>query len=242
MRHPTRTLLWTVLTLLALAPAAQAATIFDDDFETEDTSQWNCGEYTPNPGTMEVTRNNPPEGNWALEITPEEPTGQVHLLVCDESPDTEKEYQASFLIDLRFFGVDETAVPLLIYLFDEADNPEGILRLRLTSGSGWQMMLAIWDDNGAFKAVPTTGWATVLPALTWNPVTIQWQAASGPTAEDGYLALWINGAKVGERDDLDNYEQDIGEVWFGLAGGTIVDPSGSYHLDFFESSDTLDDP
>jgi hypothetical protein len=235
--------MWTILAVLVLTPAAQAGTIFEDDFETGDVSEWD-DTFTPNPGTMAVTTNSPPQGTYALEITPEEPTGQVHLLVSDGSPNAEKEYQASFRIDLRFFGLDESAIPILIYLFDEQDNPEGILRMRQLSGGDWQLQLGVWDDNSppVLRTVPTTGWATVTPALTWNPVLIQWTAATGPTSNDGYLALWINDGLEGERSDIDNYEQDIGKVWFGLAGGTIVDPSGSYHLDAFVSTDRLDDP
>jgi hypothetical protein len=234
-------LTWTVLAVLVPAPAAQAGTTFADEFETGDVSAWDCT-FTPNPGTMEVTTNSPPQGTYALEITPEEPTGQVHLLVCDWSPDAETEYQASFRIDLRSFGLDDSAIPMLIYLFDEEGNPGGILRFRQTSGGDWELQLAVWDDNSVFRAVPTTGWATVTPVLSQNPVVIQWKAATGPTSNDGYLGLWINGSLAGERSDIDNYEQDIGEIWFGLAGGNIVDPSGSYHLDSFVSTDQIDDP
>lgn len=214
--------------------ARAGTSILNDDFETGDTSRWDS-EFTPNPGDLEVTQTSPPEGSYALEITPEDPgTGQPHLLVADYSPYQEAVFGASFLIDLRFFDLGSSTVSVL-YLFDDQGNGVGLLRMRLHS-SGYQFKLGTWDDNGVLQQVPQTGWGNLGTTLTWHTVRISWGAATNSSSADGYLALWLDGQVVGERKDIDNDDKSVGEVWFGLTGGgPLTDASGSYHLDFFRS-------
>jgi hypothetical protein len=214
---------------LDLLPAS--GTIFNDDFETGDTSLWD-DDWTPNDpkgeGGLEVTQAAAQEGTWGLAITPDSTGGPPFLLVVDHSPQAETEYGAFFLMRLQNFFFGATPIQLL-----RLRNEQGNMVARLDLRCCHQLRLLTVLDNGSFA---DTGWASIGPSLTWTDVRVQWAAATAPGEEDGYARLYINGDEGGAARRLDNDQKDVGEVWFGLTGSTdLSGVSGSYYLDQFES-------
>ena len=86
------------------------------------------------------------------------------------------------------------------------------------------------DDNSQAN----TGFVTIGDASHW--LEIDWKQSSGPDANDGFLHLWIDGAPVGSRTNLDN---NAGTVDFVRLGALSVKAgaSGTMYFDEFVSRD-----
>jgi hypothetical protein len=66
-------------------------------------------------------------------------------------------------------------------------------------------------------------------------VGFDWQAASGPGANDGYLDFWLNEVQQGHLTGIDNDTWQVDHVRLGAIGVISANTSGTIYFDGFES-------
>jgi RHS repeat-associated protein len=69
----------------------------------------------------------------------------------------------------------------------------------------------------------------------WHSVEIDWQAAGEAGADDGYLAVWVDGVLAQTLAGLDNDEQLIQAAALGVLSAPGAGTEGVLYLDAFES-------
>jgi len=69
----------------------------------------------------------------------------------------------------------------------------------------------------------------------WHVIEIEWQTASAPGANDGFLTLWIDGVLKETIGSADNDTLTIDEARLGATSGIDTGTSGSMYFDQFES-------
>lgn len=65
-------------------------------------------------------------------------------------------------------------------------------------------------------------------------VKVEWQAASGPSTDDGIIRIYKNGNLISQRTDIPGYGHDIERIRFGLPTGspnTGTTGAGSLYID-----------
>ena len=236
--------------LLQVATMPPEGFIFNDDFETGDTSLWNGGEFTPNGGDLEVIQD-PFPPSYVLAISPQaDPQcppanpnpSPPYLFVIDQSPQAETEYGASFAVDLHGLGLGTSRIVLAAWV-DQTPTTSVVLSVRLRNTGPNpdpphppytnQLRLETYLDDGTPVVLP---WADFAASLNFNYVHVQWTAASAPGASDGSARLWLDGRKAGVAVGLDNDQRAIDLVRFGLAGSPcLFGIAGTYYLDGFQS-------
>jgi subtilisin family serine protease len=211
--------------LFLQVPSATAGTVFNDAFETGDISMWG-GSKVAGGGTLTVTPGAAQEGNFGLQVAPT--VASTALYVFDDSPCNEKQYGASFLINLQSFGLfSPTTISIGIWVDAEDNN---VLVLRFRAG---EMRLATRTNGGTLVQFP---WVGISPSLTFTDVRVAWGAATAPGASNGYATLFINGVVAARLPGLDNDQRSIDEARIGLVGVNMMSGvSGSFAVDDYKS-------
>ena len=116
-------------------------------------------------------------------------------------------------------------------MLDKVQAGEDVFDLLFRFYNGAYQMRAVVVGNNLLYYY--TSWYT----LTDNQhyVEIDWQAASAPEVNDGYLSLWIDGVLKQTRSGINNDTRRVESVhlgpWLGIDSGT----RGTYYIDAFES-------
>jgi hypothetical protein len=202
--------------------------ILKDDFERGDLSAW-TGSATDS-GDLAVST------AAALNFSTAGLQGVVDdtaaLYVQDDRPGDENRYRARFYFDPNGFDPGEAQAHLrtrLFIAFEEAPTRRlAAVVLRRQSGVHAVMLRCRLDDNSQ----DNSGFFPISDAPHW--VEIDWQRATGPDALDGACRLWIDGASVSTRTNLDNSLSGVDFVRMG-ALSVKTGASGTLYWDDFES-------
>lgn len=217
------------LTLLDLGPDL----FFEDDFETGDLARWSAA--ATKGGKLGVAAAAARSGSFGLRfdvaaLPP--PASKAKLWVKDTSPTAETRYRARFFLNLNDLTVPSDPRTLRLVAGRTAADPSARpFEVRLLYQDGiWQAFGIARDDSG--ESASRT--ASLPIPREWVQVVIDWKAASGPGASDGFLVLAVDGqiAGVGNlRNDLVR----IDGIQLGLLGGVGLASTGTMFVDDFES-------
>jgi hypothetical protein len=106
-----------------------------------------------------------------------------------------------------------------------------VLRIDFRNSSGvYQLRAGLTNDSTSFS---TTSYFNISDGPHF--IEIDWQAATSPTALNGSVALWIDGALQGSRTGMDNDTRRIDSVRLGAVESIDSGTSGVYYFDAFES-------
>jgi hypothetical protein len=207
--------------------------VFGDGFESQSLAAWSRAAASA--GDLAVTPDAAQEGSaWGLHGTVRA-TGPLY--VEDTSPRGETRYRARFAFDPRDFDPGEAEAHFrvrLLALFDEAPVRRlAVLVVRRRQGV-YELMASARLDNDS-----RTRTAFVPISAAPQVVELRWSRASAPGANDGSLALWVDGALVSSLPDLPNSR---GALQFVRLGALAVKSgaTGSMCWDEFDSWRTGD--
>ena len=153
----------------------------------------------------------------------------VVIHVTDDRPNGESGYQASFRFDPNTITMTSGDLHTIFYGYTGASTQ--VLRLELRFSSGlYQLRAALRDDastwkNSAFFTI------TDLPHL----IRIDWRAATAVGANNGSLALRIDGVLKANVTGVDNDTRRIDRVRLGAVAAIDAGTRGNYFFDAFES-------
>lgn len=202
--------------------------IFRDGFETGDLSNWTSSAVDSDDLSV--------SGLAASKFTAAGLQGVVNdtaaLYVQDDTPLGEERYRARFHFDTNGFDPGEAAGARRVRLFVAFDAAPArrlaAIVLRRVGGAYEVMGRARLDDNTQHD----TGFFPVSDGP--HSIELDWRRASGPDANDGIFALWIDGAQVYTTEALDN---NRGKVEYARLGALGVKPgaTGTLFWDEFDS-------
>jgi len=109
--------------------------------------------------------------------------------------------------------------------------------------NGWAFCLYLKYTGGAYVlstcvSDDTNTWydgSAVTISNTWQAIEMEWQTASAPGANNGYLKLWVNDVLVDTLSNLDTDTLGITNVTLGAVSAVSANISGSLYFDDFES-------
>jgi hypothetical protein len=202
--------------------------IFDDAFASSDLTRWSLA--NTDGGDLSVTSAAGLRGTTrGLQALVDDTAG---LWVQDTSPVDEPRYRARFYFDTNGFDPGEALNHRRVMLF-VAFEEHPVRRLvtvvlrRLNGAYGVRATVRL--DDHTLSESPFF-------AIDDGPhyVELDWKRASGPDAQDGQLALWLDGIAVHVAPNLDN---SLSAVDFVRMGAITVKPgaSGTLFLDEFRS-------
>jgi hypothetical protein len=202
--------------------------IFADGFESGDLTAWSAsqtdgGDLSAS-GTAAMAAT-----TFGLEAVVDDQAG---LFVQDDTPNAEGRYRARFYLDPSGYDPGEANGNRRTHVFLAfADAPLRRLVQVIVRRLDGQYALGarVRRDDGTLA---DTGFASITAAP--HVVELDWQRASAAGANDGALALWIDGTPAGTLSGLDNDERAID---FVRLGAMTVKPgaAGTLRFDEFES-------
>jgi hypothetical protein len=143
------------------------------------------------------------------------------------------QYRARFYFDPNSISMTDGNAHYLFIGYDAVASPSPAavfnVDFRYSTGS-YQIRLRQQDDS---QATLSTGWVTITDGP--HMIEMQWQAATAVGANNGAIAIWIDGVQRGSLSGLDNDTRRIERVRLGAASGVDAGTIGTYYLDAFES-------
>ena len=201
--------------------------IFDNGFEFGGLSAWSAS--NTDGGDLAVNAGAALHGSQGLRAVVDDTAG---LWVQDSSPVDEARYRARFYFDTNGFdpgeALDKRRVMLFV-AFEENPNRRLVtIVLRRLDGAYSVRGTVRLDDHTLAESpfVPITDGT--------HYVEFDWKRATGPDAEDGQFALWVDGSLRYVAPNIDN---SLSAVDFVRMGAITVKPgaSGTLYLDHFRS-------
>jgi hypothetical protein len=202
------------------------------------------------------------EGNYGLQVNLDGANNTGDAYVVTNHPTTEGTFRFSFRIHPGTLNMNASSGFRYFIIGDirksTPDRNFFFIYLMKQVNGWWGVQANARQDNGAFPAWQTpvnlcqaTG--ATLPCSVYDGVgvelTYEWQKASAPGANDGFLKVYRDGNLARTFSNLDNDTQDVDSAWFGAifmtGGGQNGDgtqASGAYYFDDFASYRTLATP
>ena len=210
---------------LTPTPTTTPDLIFADGFESGDLSAWTYN--TTDIGDLSVTTEAAGIGNFGLQALIDD-TNTIY--VKDSSPNSETHYSARFYFDPNSVIIpDGDTFDICI-----GSNDIGggfVYRVRVSNLGGLYWMSAeIQDDSSNWISGENIYFID-----DWQAVEIEWQAASAPGADDGYLKLWNNDTLVDTVAGIDNDADVLTDAYLGAVNSVDTGTSGAVYFDGFES-------
>lgn len=182
------------------------ASDFEDGAGEWDTSQGSGLSRTSSPS---------PSGFFSLDVPLE--LGQRGFWL-NVAPASERHlslrYDVTALDTLPQLAVGDSVQLLNLVNSDALASTKIVVRVRLRQTAS-QLVLETQarQDDDTFLGVQ---WPLV--DLSTHALEVQWQAASGAQAQDGFVRVWVDGQVVGERLEFDNDSQRVEALRLGAQG------------------------
>ena len=234
--------------------------IFADGFESGDLSRWYWADT--NGGNLSVSTQaaavgtkgmqafitdsgGAPSENTVINVLDESdpfyfnpnsahtPHGLENLLnglepmnVYDHTPQDETHYSARFYLDPNSVDLPNGEG---LYLFSGSDEHWVLCLYMQRQGNYYRLSLCGEDD--------ALNWIEnrfVYITDAWQAIEIEWQAASAPGANNGYMKLFVNDVLMDHIQNLDTDQRLITYVGLGV-DGIPTGTTGTVYFDAFES-------
>jgi PKD repeat protein len=150
------------------------------------------------------------------------------MYVRDDTPDDEARYRARFYFDPNSIDMAQGDHYYIFAAFSDGDYACAV-RMRMYGGE-YQVHARVRDDDFTLVQMP---WYTISDRPHF--IELDWQAASAPDADDGYLSLWVDGELKQTLSDLDTDTTLIDEARLGPWRGALAGTQGSNYFDAFKS-------
>lgn len=182
------------------------------------------------------------QGDCGLRVTLDDT--DPHYLQ-DNNPDAEKRYIARFYLYIGGYMSTMDSAELVLLSGYSADDTRhfGLILAKNPSGD-FTLSRRIRTDAGAENT--EAGGASLNP--NWNEIVLDWSASGIDGADEGSLALTVNGVSQTAMDGIDNDQAQIDHVRLGVDGGLSgITDSGQFMIDTFLSlrsgdPDSIDPP
>jgi hypothetical protein len=151
--------------------------------------------------------------------------------VVDESPAGEASYRARFFFDPNGMEMGNYVQHSILCGYSGASGASHMLVVdfRIANGAYQVRALTLTDESG-------WRWTSFFPISDdEHYLEVEWQAASGEGANDGQLALYIDGLERSRLVALDNDTRRVERVALGAVTGIDGGTHGSYYFDAFRS-------
>jgi subtilisin-like proprotein convertase family protein len=209
------------------ADASGITEIFSDGFESGDTSAWSgvntgAGDLTVCPGGA---MNGTSQGLCVSVTT------NKRKQVWDDTPSDETHYRARFYFDPNGLSMGNNEKIRIAQSRTGSDliRPFSV-QIRRYSGQ-YQLRLRAQSDLYVYT---DTAWYTITNDV--HVIEVDWQASSGPGADDGTLTFYLDGVLKQTLSGIDSDTQVVNTLKMGftsrLEGKNI---SGTFYIDEFVS-------
>ncbi len=201
--------------------------IFADGFESDDCllSPWSSCVHD----NFDLRFNPPPlaaTGNTSMNILIDNNNA---VYVTSDHPNAEPRYRARFYFDPNSIPMVSGNAHFIFYGYNGTSKV--ILRIEFRNSSGnYQLRAGLLNDASSWT---NSAWFTITDAPYF--VELDWKAATGAGANNGYLMLWIDGTQKANLTGVDNDTWRIDRVRLGAVAGIDTGTRGTYYFDAFES-------
>jgi hypothetical protein len=200
--------------------------IFADGFESASLAAWTSA--TTDGGDLSATSGAALVGSFGLQAVVDDNNS---IYVRDISPDLETRYRARFYFDPNSIVMANNNAH---NIFTGRHLNADIFRVELLYTAGaYHLNLQVRDDQDPVGTFHTT--ANYLLSDNSHLVEIDWQAATAPGSNNGYMTLWLDQLQVLTIASLDMDTRRVDEVRLGAVSGIDTGTRGQYYFDAFES-------
>ncbi len=208
--------------------------VFNDDFESGDTSAWSASLPKNLGGSnfLQVNGTAALNNNFGLEIVL---SGGTNIAtVQDNSPNDLTHYRARFLFDPNSITMTSGDQHELFHgnMSGGPVNKPVVIEFGYTNPT-YQLRAGIADDN---SVMTYTQWVPI--SDTDHEIEFSWQTATAIGANNGRLRLWIDNNLEETLSGIDNDTQNLDTIRLGALAGIDSSTNGSYYLDDFTSSNS----
>jgi hypothetical protein len=202
--------------------------IFWDDFETGDFSQWT--RFNDGDGWLYPCAGAAMNGSWGACIERGDNNKRKQLI--DETPINQTSFAARFNFDINSLSMSQGERFRFVQVKWGAERPFFIV-LKYDSGQYLIQLNTLLDSLDKVKS----GWYVLSDAP--HVIEIDWQASSGPGANDGFTSLYVDDVLLETLGNLDNDTMVVENFKIGftskLTGKTI---SGVFYVDDVATSNS----
>jgi Tol biopolymer transport system component len=198
--------------------------IFADGFEAGNLSAWAAS--STDLGDLSVSAAAALVGSQGLQAVIDDANA---IYLTDDSPNLEPRYRARFYFDPNSIPMVSGDAHYIFKGFVGASTE--VLRVEFRRSAGtYQIRASLLDDGTTWI---NTNWFTISDASHF--IELDWRMATAVGANNGGLALWIDGTQQANLSGVDNDTRRIDRARLGAL--TAIDPgtSGAYYFDAFES-------
>jgi tartrate-resistant acid phosphatase type 5 len=214
----------TLTPTLTSSPTAGADLIFADGFESGNLAAWSSS--TIDAGDLSVSTAAALTGGYGLQAMIDD---NNVIYVTDDRPNAESRYRARFYFDPNSIVMNSKDSHYLFYGYTGASTVVLRVQFRLLNGS-YQLNAGLRNDSNTWAS---TTWFTISDAS--HSIEIDWRAATASGANNGSLALWIDGAQRANLTGVDNDTRRIDRIRLGAVSGIDNSTRGTYYFDTFAS-------
>lgn len=198
-----------------------------DRFETGDFSAWSS--TVTDSGDLAVTEAAAINGTYGMAVLID---GTGAIYAQDDTPTGLTTYRAGFYIDPNGLTMADNDEFNVFRAVKEADTTCFIVALKYTTVGGYFIRALDRTDAGNFSK------ATSDYAITDAPhrVDVYWTASTGVGANNGTMALYIDGVFKQTVTAIDSDTEVVDFVRLGATQNIDVGTSGTFYIDDFESA------
>jgi uncharacterized repeat protein (TIGR01451 family) len=218
--------------------AVPADLIFEDGFESGNTSAWSAEQ--DGEGDLNVTAAaalNGAFGLAALIDNDNADTNTTAMYVRDDSPTNVARYRARFYFDPNGITMAGGDLHVFMTVLNAAGVTVARLEFQRSTGGSYQVRAGLRNDGDTFT---NTGFFTISDAP--HRIEIDWQAATSAGANNGSLRLWIDGtseaAPAATLSGVDNDTRRAEQARLGPQASIDPETLGTYYFDAFVSRRT----
>jgi hypothetical protein len=198
--------------------------IFADGFETGNFSRWTA--FTSS-ADLSVTPSAALVGLQGMRVVINDSNA---LYVTDDTPNAESRYRARFYFDPN--SITMASGDAHIIFSSLMGTSTNMFRVEFRQSSGTYQLRAklLLDDGNTWV---NSDWVTTSDAP--HAIEFDWQASTAAGANNGSLAVWIDGIQQAGLTGVDNDTLRVDRVRLGAITALDATTSGTYYFDAFES-------
>ena len=203
---------------------APADTIFVDGFESGTLTNWTA--CTTDVNDLSVSAGAKLAGNFGMQALLDD---NAAIYCTDDTPNAEPRYRARFYFDPNSIPMASGDAHFIFNGFMGTSTVVMRVEFRYFSGA-YQIRARFVNDGSTWT---NTDWLTITDAA--HAIELDWQASTAVGANNGSLALWIDGVQQANLTGVDNDTRRIDRVRLGAVTGVDTGTRGTYYFDSFES-------